>query len=110
MAWAEGGVSGAERYLIVQLARSRGIEPGTAADQQLAEWLVARPAEKVFTGATRLISAMLKAPGAQDLSADDLVKHCESIAAASGGLFGVNRISGEERRLLIELAAQLKSK
>ena len=113
MAWAEGGVSGAERYLIVQIARSRGIDPGSAADQKLSEWLAARPAARVFTGATRLISAMLAspgAPGAQNLTADELVKHCESIAAASGGILGVNRISGDERRLLIELAAQLKSK
>src|SRR5436305_204768 len=29
MAWAQGGVSAAERDLIVQLARSRGIEAGS---------------------------------------------------------------------------------
>ena len=110
MAWAEGGVSAAERDLIVQLARSRGIEPGSAADQRLADWLAARPSQQVFAGATRLISAMLAAPGAQTLTADELVKHCESIAAASGGILGVNRISAEERRLLTALATQLKSR
>ena len=110
MAWAEGGVSPAERDLIVQLARSRGIEPDSAADQQLAEWLRARPAEQVFAGATRLIRAMLASPGAQNLTADELVKQSEAIAAASGGLLGMNRISSEERRLLTTLAAQLKSR
>ena len=39
VAWAEGGVSAAERKLIVQLARARGIAAGSAADRQLNEWL-----------------------------------------------------------------------
>jgi hypothetical protein len=36
MAWAEGGVSAAERDLLVQLARRRGIEAGSAADRSSA--------------------------------------------------------------------------
>ena len=36
MAWAEGGVSDAERRLILQFARTRGIEEGSGADRQLA--------------------------------------------------------------------------
>ena len=35
MAWAEGGVTPAERSLIVTLARSRGIQEGGAADRHL---------------------------------------------------------------------------
>ena len=63
VAWAEGGVSDAERHLIVKLARARGITEGSAADRQLAEWLDRRPADHVFVYATRLIRAMLDAPG-----------------------------------------------
>ena len=110
MAWAEGGVTAAERDLIVKLARSRGIEAGSAADRTLAAWLDTRPGADVFEHATRLIRAMLAAPGAHDLTADELVKHCESIAAASGGIFGLNRISAEERQLLTTLAAELKAR
>lgn len=110
MAWAEGGVSAAERDLIVQLARRRGIEAGSAADRQLAAWLDARPSEDVFAHATRLIRAMLAAPGAHDLTVDDLVQHSEAIAAASGGILGLNRISAEERRLLKALADGLKAR
>jgi hypothetical protein len=113
IAWEEGGVSPAERDLIVQLARSRGVAEGSAADGVLAEWMAARPRAGVFANATRLIRAMLDSPetmGAQRLSADELVKHCESIAAASGGLLGMNRISAQERQLLAALAAQLKAR
>jgi hypothetical protein len=111
VAWAEGGVSDAERKLIVQLARTRGIEEGSAADRELATWLSSRPAPEVFSHASRLIRAMLDAPGAeQTLSADDLVKYAESIAAASGGILGLNRISAEERGLLNTIARDLKSR
>ena len=109
MAWAEGGVSEPERRLIVQLARSRGIVEGSPADRQLSLWLETQPDAQVFTRATRLIRAMLAAPTAQaGITADDLVKYCESIAAASGGIFGIRKISAEERALLSTIADSLK--
>ena len=110
MAWAEGGVSAAERRLILELARARGIEEGGAADRRLTAWLDDRPGEGVFALAMRLIRAMLASSEQPGLTADDLVKDCEAIAAASGGVFGINRVSGEERQLLTTLAEQLKAR
>jgi hypothetical protein len=112
IAWAEGGVTGAERDLIVKLARSRGIVEGDAADRQLSAWLTSPPGSQVFASATRLIRAMLAAPAQAhaDLTADDLVKYCESIAAASGGILGIKRVSAEERELLSRIATDLKGK
>src|SRR5215203_6843792 len=97
MAWAEGGITEAERALIIRLARNRGVEAGSAADHQLTEWLASRPAEAVFTRARRLIRAMLDsgAAPAGALNADDLVRYCEEIASASGGFLGIGRISTE---------------
>jgi hypothetical protein len=112
MAWAEGGITKAERELILRLARSRGIEDGSAADRQLTEWLTHQPSEAVFARATRLIRAMLDSTPGQtgDLSADDLVKYCEEIASASGGMLGIGRISAEERALLSSIAADLNAR
>ncbi len=111
MAWAEGGVSDAERKLIVQIARARGIDAGGAADRQLATWLASAPDASVFARAFRLIQAMLDAPGpGSALTADDLVKYCETIAAASGGILGINKVSAEERGLLSALASGLKAR
>lgn len=111
VAWAEGGVSAEERKKIVDLARARGIAAGGAADRQLADWLARQPSESVFTRATRLISAVMsrQSTNASSLSADDLVKYCEEIAAASGGLFGIGKVSSEERKLLASIAAELKA-
>ena len=112
IAWADRDVTDAERALVVRLARSRGIAEGSAADRQLTDWLTNRPAPDVFERATRLVRAMLAAPEQQGtvMTADELVRYCENIAEASGGIFGLNRISGDERAVLATLVAQLKAK
>lgn len=112
VAWAEGDVSAAERKLIVDLARSRSIAEGSEADRQLTDWLDRQPPAHVFARATRLIQAMLASgtPAGRDLSADDLIRYCENIASASGGVFGLGRISAEERAILTKVATALKGK
>lgn len=112
VAWAEGGVSAAERTMILNLARSRGIENGSPADQQLTDWLDRQPAEETFRKAQRLISAMLEQPGGSDIkvNADDLMNYCEQIAAASGGIFGIGKVSAEERVTLEQIASHLKKR
>jgi hypothetical protein len=112
MAWAEGGVTKNEFELVMKLAAARGIADGSPARRQLADWLGTRPAAAVFTGAGRLIRAMLASGSQQvsDLSADDLVAYCEQIAGASGGVLGMGRVSAEERALLRSIAAELKTR
>jgi hypothetical protein len=109
-AWAEGGVTTSERELILALARARGIEPDSPAHQQLLSWMSTKPDEAVFGGAGRLISAMLAAGGdaVANVRVEDLVAQCEQIASASGGLFGLGRISVEEKGLLLRIAEDLK--
>ena len=111
MAWAEGGITPAERTLIGDLARRRGIAQGSAADRQLQEWMDSRPAASVFSRATRLIRAILDS--GQDsgiMSADEVVKQAEHIAQASGGILGLARVSHEEKAILASLASALKSR
>lgn len=112
VAWAEGGVSAAERTMIVNLARQRGIQPGSAADARLAEWLDTRPSDETFRKASRLIGAMLDQPVATgpQLSAEELIRYCEQIAAASGGLFGIGKVSAEERTVLEQIARGLEKR
>jgi hypothetical protein len=114
LAWAEGGITAAERQMLVSLARSRGIAEGSAADGLLTAWMASRPSPDVFTKATRLISALLDSgsAAAQGLTADQLVAYCEQIASASGGLLGlpIRAISMEERNLLTRIAGDLKSR
>jgi hypothetical protein len=105
-------VGAAERTLILDLARSRDIAAGSAADAQLQAWLAEKPSEATFRKASRLIAAMLDHPAGVELqvSADDLMKYCEQIAHASGGLFGIGKVSSEEKTALQQIAAQLKAR
>jgi hypothetical protein len=114
LAWAEGGITAAERQMLVSLARTRDIAAGSAADRQLTAWMETRPAPEVFSRAARLISALLDsgAPAAKGLTADQLVKYAEQIASASGGLLGlpIRAISMEERELLTRITNDLKAR
>jgi ADP-ribose pyrophosphatase YjhB (NUDIX family) len=112
VAWAEGGVSTKERDMVVRYARGRGIQEGSAADARLTEWLNTRPPDEMFAKATRLIRVMLAAGGeaTKDLNTDDLVAYCESIAAASGGVFGIGAVSSEEKAVLAGLAQALRNR
>jgi hypothetical protein len=112
VAWAESGVSTSERKAILDLARVRGVVDGSVADQQLRRWLDQRPSADTFDKATRLIGAMIGDPEQRraDLTAEDLLKYCEQIAHASGGLFGIGTVSVEERNAMQAIAAQLKNR
>jgi hypothetical protein len=109
VAWAEGGVSDAERALIEKAASGRGIEPGTVAGAQLKAWLDQRPSGELFQNAASLVAAMLDTP-ASGMSAADLVTAAESIAAASGGFLGIHKVSAEEKQVLADLSAALTKK
>ena len=112
IAWAEGGITEDERGLIQRFARERGIEPGTAAGNELAAWLENEPSPDVFARATRLIRAMLDDPAGpgQDVRIEALMQRCEAIAAASGGVMGFRKISAEERSLLKQIEDALKAR
>jgi len=112
VAWAEGGVSPEERKLILDVARARGIAAGSAADHQLAEWLADRPPQDVFARAGRLISAMLQVHSGESgaLTADELVKYCETVATASGGILGIHKVSRDERAAIQQIQAALKGR
>lgn len=110
MAWAGGDVTAPERKMVVDLARARGIQEKSAADLQLVEWLNRRPDESVFRRAGRLIDALFTSGARFNMTPDDLLKYCEAIADASGGLFGIGRISADERATLERIAKEIKGK
>lgn len=77
VAWAEGAVDDRERELIVKAARSRGVDEGSAADRQLAEWLKSRPSADFFEGTLRAIGTILHVhpPDQADAEAKDLLSY-----------------------------------
>ena len=99
-----------ERRLVIDVARQRGVEADSAADQQLAKWLDHQPDESVYRRAGRLIGALFESGGHLNVTKDDLIEYCEAIAEASGGIFGIRKISSAERTTLARIADEIKSR
>jgi hypothetical protein len=108
VAWAKAGIDTSEREMILQLARSRGIADGSAADHVLKLWMDVKPSEETFRKAARLISAIVESPDHHvDVKPDELLSYCEKIAHCSGGIFGIGAVSPEERAAIETIAASL---
>ncbi len=109
MTWADGNVSMRERDLIIEAARARGIESGSAGDTQLKGWLATRPSDALFTTTLRAIAAMLASRPESERAAGrkDLMSYMTSIASASGGVLGFGAVSDQERAVLERVTAEL---
>jgi hypothetical protein len=44
------------------------------------------------------------------MTKDDLIKYCEAIAEASGGIFGIRKVSSAERTTLARIADEIKNR
>ena len=110
VAWADGGVSDRERALIIEDARARGIEHGSAADRQLAGWVTTRPSSELFEKTLRAIGAILQASPAEEreTSQRDLLSYSTAIASASGGILGLGKVSSEEQRVLARISEEIQ--
>ncbi len=110
VAWAEGNVSERERALIVDAARARGIEAGSAADEQLTSWLTRRPSADFFDTTLRLIRDILQALPTDKREADrrDLLSYSTAIASASGGILGFGKVSQGEQQVLARITEELE--
>ena len=102
VAWADGHVSHPERDVIIAAARSRGVELGSPADVQMAEWLANPPSDGLRDGTLHVLAAMLRMrPPEERMAVErDLLSSCTAVASASGGVFGFRTISDQERQVL----------
>jgi len=102
VAWAEGEVSKGEADLIREVMRLRGLTPNDRGWQLIESFLVDAPSEVFFNRALELVRKIYDAlPGDKKRRArEDLVNFCIEVADASGGFFGLGRVSNEERHEL----------
>jgi hypothetical protein len=110
VAWAEGGVADREREMIFDIARSRGIEPGSAAHEQLVQWCALRPSHLFFEDTLHAIGMMLAhlPPEQRERSRENLIAYCNQIAEiVAGGILGRAKISDEERSLIAHIADEI---
>lgn len=87
VAWAEGQVSDAERQMVLSLATSRGMLPGSPAYGQLETWLKVRPSDDLFATALEAMKDGLAVlPAAErDERIKGIVEAAHRVAEAAGG-------------------------
>lgn len=113
VAWSDGEVSEEERALILQAARTHGVEEGSPAYEKLGGLLRTQPASFLFDRALRVIQDLLqfqKGEPRQTTSAR-LIDACEKVAAASGGFLGMGpKVSAKEKEVLRRVASAIGEK
>ena len=114
VAWIDGQVSDAERYIILDIAKQRGVEQGSADYDQLLDWLAHRPSDEVFRTALEAIRIGLSVlpPEESEKRIATMIKACEDVAQAAGGiaqLFHMDGVSQAESALIAEIRRHLKT-
>ena len=115
VAWAEGHVSPAERGVVLDVAQSRGMKPGTPPWARLEEWLTTRPPDTLFETAMEVlrVAESVLPPDEREERVKGVVDACRRVAEASGGglgkLLGMGSgVSGDERAVLEAITAKLR--
>lgn len=112
VAWVDNKVSNQERDMILEVARLHGVAADNPAYEQLLDWLNNRPSQEFFDHTLRIIGDLLEStpPGDQKIDRQTLLDLSTQVAAASGGILGVGKISTEEQAMLDRLAAALENR
>jgi hypothetical protein len=117
VAWAGGKVTPAEREVVLDVARSRGVLPGTPSYLQIEAWLRERPSDPLFEMAMEVmkVAASVLPAGEREERIREVVGACRRVAEASGGglakLLGVSSaaVSKDEAAVLEAITAKLRS-
>ncbi len=111
VAWSDGKMTPAEAQRIRDLAKGRGVVPGTKAHDVLERALTVRPEREMFEAARRairLIAETLPAQKAAEIRTN-LMSLVREVAAVSGGFLGLGtRVSQEEEAAIDALARDLE--
>ncbi|HEX6899031.1 MAG TPA: hypothetical protein VF789_04930 [Thermoanaerobaculia bacterium] len=107
VAWADGDVSHAERAAILHIAKQRGVEPGSADYRQLLDWLAQRPSDEIFRMALKAIRIGISVlpPDEAEQRIAAMIKACEEVAKAAGGLSGLLQLERVSQGEVAVLAA-----
>jgi len=115
VAWGGGSVSREERETVLNLARERGVDDGSASQSQLVTWLDKRPADELFETSIEVIKYGLAVLPhyEQEERVRRVVEACHEVARASGskiswviGLF--DGINSSEASILDTITKALK--
>ncbi len=106
VAWADGKVQAEEREVIVQLAKSAGIEPQDGRYPLLEHWLKSRPGAEMLEAWKHYVQELRRQLDAKEVEGlrHELLDRTYSVARATGGFLGFgDKMSPAERAVLDKL-------
>lgn len=110
VAWADGEISSKEAALVHEAARARQI-PGTGPAHELLEGLLrTRPSDAYFEKALVVLRDVLASLPEEERrkGMESFAAAVQAIAVASGGFFGLGKVSPGEREAIQKVAAELE--
>lgn len=111
VAWADGSVQPRERQAIADLATKRGVSPDSAAFKTLDGLLESEPTPEYLHSCIYVLREIYDTlePDQTVRAKRNLLNFTRVVAEASGGVFGLfgSKVSGEEEKLIEEIAAWL---
>jgi hypothetical protein len=109
VAWSDRVMDAAERKSILLEATASGLKSTSPAYSLLESWLSERPNPELFQAWRLYHEALVPhlTPEEREKLKAEMLARAENVARASGGIFGLAAVSGEERAALRELEAAL---
>jgi hypothetical protein len=110
VAWAEGFVSAGEHARVLEIARERGIAPGTPAHQQLLGWLAERPSDDLLEKSIGIVQAVMHTHPAAEEAAEkvEMLAEVQRVVDASGDLLLLwHQMTPNERAAINHLVEEL---
>jgi len=105
VAWADGAIDAKERATLIELAQTKGFTRGTTEYALLEMWLEKRPEPRFYTAWTQVVRGLCEklAPPQVALLKSRLLERAHIVANASGGVFGIGKVSASETALIAKL-------
>lgn len=105
VAWADGSIDAKERATLIELAQTKGFTRGSTEYALLEVWLEKRPEPRFYAAWTQVVRGLCEklAPPQITLLKTSLLERARAVASASGGVFGIGKVSASEAAMITKL-------
>lgn len=105
IAWADGRLELAEREAVLAAAAESGVTRGSASYELLSSWLQTQPGPQLLATWKSYVQAIREKldSTARMQMKNTILNRAQQVAQSAGGLFGIGKVSSNERQLLTEL-------
>jgi hypothetical protein len=110
VAWADGAIDAKEEQAILDRAAKSGVTPGSTSHDLLKSWLERRPEPRLLSAWIHMVQGINETLTSEQVEAlrAGLIERARAVASASGGVFGVGKISNAEAEMIRQLESAFR--